>query len=165
MAIYVKAVHPLVLAEWQAEIDALPSRKKGKWSTLAKTAQGEFRKHRYNEGFFEVKLNAAAVKHYGLTVYPKDGWAPVIPLRGCVTFEQIERAYGAEHAQNYIDGLHSTAIIGRVEELSEEESLTAAGLRTQQLVTLQAIEENHTGQHHRNHAISVPTAPGQPVRG
>jgi hypothetical protein len=165
MAIYVKAVHPIVLAEWQAAIDALPNRKKGKWSTITKSAQGELRKYRYNEGYFEVKLNAASAKQYGLTVHPKDGWAPVMPLRGRATYEQIERAYGAEYAQNYIDGDHGTTILGRLEGLTEEENLSGAGLLAQQLRTMELIEENHTGQHHRNSAISVPTAPGQPVRG
>ena len=148
------------MAEWHAEIDALPNRKKGKWSHLAKTIQGEFRKYRYNQGHFEVKLNGASIKQYGLTTHPTDGWAPVIPLRGCATFEQIERAYGTEHAQSYIDGLHGTVTLGRIQELTEQENLTAAGLLTQQLLTLQMIEENHTGQHHRNTTISVPTAPG-----
>ena len=165
MAVYIKAVHPMVLAEWQAEIDALPKRKRGNWSKLMKSGRGELRKYRYDQGYFEVKLNAACFKQYGVSVKPKDGWAPVIPLRGSATFEQIERAYGAEHAQHYIDGLHGTITLGRMEELTEQENLTAEGLLIQRIRTLQLIEENHTGQHHRNSTISVPTAPGQPVRG
>ena len=49
--------------------------------------------------------------------------------------------------------------------ITEEENLSAAGLLVQQLQTVQWIEENHTGQHHRNTTISIPTAAGQPVRG
>jgi hypothetical protein len=165
MAVYVKALHPMILDEWRAQIDALPNRKKSKWSAIMKNSQGEFRKYRYNQGYFEVKLNGATGKLYGVTEFPKDGWAPVIPLRGCATFQQLERAYGAEHAQTYIDGLHGTHIMGRIEELTEEENLSATGLLVQQLQAVQLIAESHTGQHHRNTTISIPTAAGQPVRG
>ena len=162
---YLKATHPAVLAKWKAEIDALPARKKDKWSTLAKNQHGEFSRYRYHKGYFELKLNAAAKKEFGFTEWPTDGWAPVIPLRGRATYEQLERSYGALHATNYIENLHETVALGRIEDMTDEEAVTVEGLIVQQLITIQSIEENHTGQHHRNTTISLPTAPGQPLRG
>ena len=165
MTCYVKATHPDVLAKWKAEIDALPARKKGKWSALAKNQQGEFRRYRYHKGYFELKLNSAAKKEFGLTEWPTDGWAPVIPLRGRPTYEQLERSYGAVHATTYIENLHETVAHGRIEGMTDEEAVTAEGLIVQQLIMIQSIGETHTGHHHRNTPISVPTAAGQPVRG
>ena len=165
MTIYVKSLHPLVLEGWLAEVDALPNRKKSKWSALAKNPQGVWHKYRYNEGHFEIKFDAAVAKQFGrVMTYPTDGWAPVVPLRGTATFEQIERAYGSQHAKTYTENLHSSMYAGRLEQ-TDEQAVSPAGLVQQHNAVVEAIAANHTGQHHRNHTITVPTAPGQPVRG
>ena len=165
MAIYVKSMHPLVLEGWLAEVDALPNRKKSKWSALAKNPQGVWHKYRYNEGHFEIKFDAAVNKQFGTVMtYPTDGWAPVVPLRGTATFEQIERAYGSRHAREVTENRHDTICAGRLEQ-TDEEAVSRAGLVQQHNATVLAIAANQTGHHHRNHAITVPTAAGQPVRG
>ena len=96
--------------------------------------------------------------------YPTDGWAPVVPLRGTATFEQIERAYGSQHARNYTENLHDSIYAGRLEQ-TDELAVSPAGLVQQHNAVVLAIAANQTGHHHRNHTITVPTAPGQPVRG
>ena len=96
--------------------------------------------------------------------YPTDGWAPVVPLRGTATFEQIERAYGSQHAKNDTENLHSSMYAGRLEQ-TDEQAVSRAGLVQQHNAVVLAIAANHTGQHHRNQTITVPTAAGQPVRG
>ena len=165
MTFYLKSIHPSTLANWKAELDALPERKKSKWSTIVMNLRGTYRKVRFYKGYFEIKLNASSSAEYG-TVWPKDGWAPIIPLRGQATFEQIERCYGARMAQDYVDNtLAGTVLFGRLDGMTEEEALTPEGWAIATLAATQTIVENHTGAHYRNHSVSVPVAAGQPVRG
>ena len=87
--LYCKAVHPVVLAEYKAEIDKLPKRKQSKWSASAVDMHGTICKYRYVEPYFERHIHASIVKEVGRIVWPKDGWAPVNPLKTHLTFEQF----------------------------------------------------------------------------
>ena len=121
MAFYIKSIHPTVLDKWKAEVDALPNRKKSKWSTLAKNTTGTFHKYRYNAGYFEVKYDAAMARHSGVPMmHPTGGWAPVIPLRGEASFEQIERVYGPDNARNVTEDKNDTIYLSRVTQADEE---------------------------------------------
>ena len=165
MASYIKSIHPTVLDKWKAEVDALPNRKKSKWSTMVKNTTGTFHKYRYNAGYFEVKYDAAMARHSGVSMmHPTGGWAPVIPLRGAATFEQIERAYGPDNARNVTEDNFDNIYLSRVTQ-ADEEAVTMQALVEQENAATMAIAANHTGNHHRNHAIAVPVAVGQPVRG
>jgi hypothetical protein len=162
---YIKAVHPFVMAEWAAEVQALPKRKQSGWHTLLKNGDGTFRKVRCDEGFFELKVSAKNMADVGARMVPKGGWAPIIPLRTKPTMEQIERSYGKDVAEAYFNEGENTASIGRNENLSDEQATSIGGLAVSLATTMQAIEESHTGQHYRNRTISVPTAAGEPMRG
>lgn len=161
--IYVKSFHPLTVAEWQAQIAALPQRKRTNWSARVRNDQGVDTKVRYDGGFFEHKLNASTAAQIGDIMWPKHGWAPIIVLRTKPTFEQLKKSYGTEVAEQYTNGdvtVRSTGVT-----LSDAEAVSAQGRDKAWVHTLQKAAENHTWQHHRNKHVSVPTAAGEPVRG
>ena len=162
---YVKAVHPLVIEQWTAEIQALPKRKRGGWHTTLTNANGTLRKVRCDNGFFEVKVSAKNMADGGITVSPTGGWAPIIPMRTKPTMEQMERSYGKKVAEAYFNEGQNTVTFGRIDTRSDEQAISIEGLVAGWAETMQAIEQNHTGQHYRNRTISVPTAAGEPMRG
>ena len=163
--LYCKAVHPVVLAEYKAEIDKLPKRKQSKWSASAVDMHGTICKYRYVEPYFERHIHASIVKEVGRIVWPKDGWAPVIPLKTHPTFEQLERAYGTEAARRSLacggkEAYHAREMFDEAGDAETEE-----GLLRRDMLTAAIIAENLTGNHYRNHHMSVPTPAGEPVRG
>ena len=164
MMVYIKAMHPMILAEWTAEIQALPKRKQGGWHTLLKNVDGTFRKVRCDNGFFELKVSAKNMADHHTTM-PKGGWAPIVPQKTKVTMEQIERSYGKGIAEAHFNEGEKTVIFGRNANLSDAQANSIEGLAAGWATTMQGIQENHTGQHYRNKTISVPTAAGEPMRG
>lgn len=123
--------------------------------------RGELRKIRHNKGFFEIKLNAS---DNNVMVWPVAGWAPIMPLRGELFYEQLEQCYGAESARSYLDQALPTNM-GNTLDMTDQQAVSEEGRLVQLAAQVAAINGNHTGHHHRNHIVRVPTAPGEPVRG
>ena len=163
--LYCKAVHPVLLAQWKAEIDSLPRRKQDKWTVSAKDLHGTICKYRFVNGYFERNIHASIVKEVGQIKWPKDGWAPVIPLKTHPTFEQLERSYGEEATIRFFNCGSKETYHARQMFDEAGDAQTAEGLFMREMLTAGIIAENHTGNHYRNHHINVPTAAGEPVRG
>ena len=159
--LYVKCIHPLVLDELRAEVASLPVRKQCKWKGSMRNPQGVSHMLRFHKGYFQIKMEASHAAEFG---DPKDGWAPIIELRGTATFEQIAEAYGVAEAQNFFGGDALSCYMGRM-PVSDEAARSAQGLLAAVAETTQLVAENHTGQHHRNRTVSINTKSGEPVRG
>lgn len=127
--------------------------------------KGEYTKIRSDCGFFEYKLKGNAAATFGNILWPKDGWAPITPLRTMITVEQMEKSYGAEVAERYINKDDFTPVLFTRLIQSDADAISEQGLVEQWADTWHRATENHTGQHHRNKRVSVPTAAGEPVRG
>ena len=162
MPVYLKAVHPMILNVWVEELDALPERKRAKWSTRMTSPQGVIHKVRFHNGHFQVKMDAS--QQQAMDAHPVGGWAPIVPLREQPTYEQVLEAYGEKAAEDYRTGNTTEAATGRL-DMSDEEARSEFGLFMGHHVGVTAIAENHTGHHHRNKTVAVPTAVGEPVRG
>ena len=162
MSIYFKCVHPLQLAEWRSQVEKLPERKRHKWSDRLKTVNGVVHRVRFHKGYFQIYRDAQ--QQSSVCSFPKDGWAPIVELRGPPpTYEQICEAYGPEAAERFASQEHDTVVIGPAQ--SDEVARSIDGGLESLMTTLNLIAETHTGHHHRNKTVSVPTAVGQPVRG
>jgi hypothetical protein len=121
------------------------------------------RKVRFHNGFFQLKLDAVKQSHH--QACPADGWAPIVPLRGRATYDQILDAYGKEAAEAFTTCTFEEVGVNRLAHLSDEQAVSLDGYLLGAGFNARAVAENHTGKHHRNKTVSVPTAAGEPVRG
>lgn len=127
-----------------------------------KNGSGVVHRVRYHKGYFQIYLDAQQQR--ALWAFPKDGWAPIVELRGpSPTYEQACEAYGPEMAECFASGDHHVLTMGPNQ--SDEVARSVDGLRESLEITQNFIAESHTGHHHRNKTISVPAAAGEPVRG
>ena len=167
-ALYVKATHITILAEWRSEVEKLPKRKQAKWCTKVILPPGTWHKVRFNNGYFELKVHEETLQAAQFT-WPKDGWAPVMPLKGKPEFEQIERAYGTEAATVFFtkwDAEDPNVLVLHREIFDAAgDAETVEGRNARQMVATQIIMDSHTGNHYRNKHLNIPTSAGQPVRG
>ena len=160
--LYLKGLHPLVLAGWAEELEALPERKRAKWGTRLTSKLGVIHKVRFHNGYFQIKMDAS--QQQAINSHPAGGWAPIVPLREQPAYEQILEAYGEKAAEDCRTGNIRESPTGRL-DMSDEEARSEMGLVVGHHVVVNAIAESHTGQHHRNKTLAVPTAAGEPVRG
>jgi hypothetical protein len=158
-----------IIEEWQTAVDALPKRKQCKQKGLVIDTTGCIQKVRYlgKEIGFQMKCNRKlCMDSVHETIFPDDGWVPIHPEDKAANKEQIRAAYGdlaeicnpelrvsSKWTQTVMDMIHSFGLEGEELEVFKEKCFE------------KFIKLHHTGNHHRNHTIAVPTAAGQPLRG
>ena len=161
--LYTLSKPAMVLEFWRSEVERLPPKKQEAWKSTSRDCRGTNHQIRFHKGNFQVKFDVKLAKD---SVYPIDGWAPVIELGTWPTEEQIQASYGHVMPKGVPEEYKLTketeeiraALEGCQLEGFEKEVLRAT-------VVHNAIEGRLTGNHHRNHKIAVPTGVGQPVRG
>ena len=165
--IYISGVPASVMEQWQAEVEALPLKKQSKWRKIGRNTQGTFRQVRYYGGYFQIKVLADTAN--GEAILPIDGWAPIVQTGGQATRDQVIHCYGLTMMQTIEEEYNKNPEIwsgmsyprfGRVQQAEERGGEEA---RNDELRRMMA--EAHTGKHHRNKSVKIPTPTGQPVRG
>jgi hypothetical protein len=165
--IYLSGAPPSDLERWRAEVEALPPRKQAKWRKIGRNHEGTFRQVRYYQGYFQIKVLANTMK--GEAVLPYTGWAPIVPTGGQATRDQVIHCYGLSMMQaieaqfNQDPESLSRMSYPQFDRVAQAEARGGSEARNEELRRMMA--ENHTGKHHRNKSITIPTRPGQPVRG
>jgi len=155
---HVSTVCDVLYQRWMDEVDALPVRKKAKWSAWVKDKYGcriSVRCAPREIGFgvltlFEERLTAQSAADRGL---PAGTWIPVlsVSLRAALV-ETMEAETGEETLVADV----ASRTMERVTHDNDEHVARAQA----------EVAARHTGNHRpRTHAVAVPTAPGQPVRG
>ena len=153
----------VALATWQAQVDTMSPKKQEAWKASTRDVRGTRHCIRYHNGYFQVKCTARLL---GESVHPLDGWAPIIAKGSQPSEEQLQASYG-----HVLPGGVPELQIPTTETAQLRQALEGCGLEDfdmelfKALLIREMIEENHTGKHHRNRAVAVPTAAGQPVRG
>ena len=159
---------PYELEKLREMVEALPKKKQEKWHDVGKNENGTFRKLRYFNGDFQIKVIAGATK--GNYMIPPSGWAPVIASGSSPTMKQVTDAYGEEVVkamEEYVGGKidafssRSTPNHQRVQDAC----LLMGSFEGFNSEMYSMIKEHETGNHYRNKSLNVPTRPGQPVRG
>ena len=127
-----------VYNEWLQSVKALKPRKQKHWQEWLRNQRGEKSRVRFNveTGEFENYSPAHEARQYKKL---SATWVQVIPM------SRVRE-----------DEYHPTSAVGHAFDVSDEAGEEALRAATQ---------DNHTGNHYRNHSIKVPTAPGEPVRG
>jgi hypothetical protein len=145
MAYHCAVMADALLEAWAAEVHALPPRKRKNWRPREgpRDADGSLSVVRVTPDLhFEQRLSARAAALRGV---PAGSWLPILSV--------TERAALAEELR----GLAVVRPEGGAVDLREDHFLPDA------LATWAATR---TGNHRpRVHAVRVPTAPGEPVRG
>ena len=161
LAFYVVGQPPVAIEEWTAEVMALPERKRLKWKGHILHVKGELSLVRWRPDGFVCYLNqaekATAIKQK--CILPADGWAPIYAFGDMISLEQTRCCYGEAAAQLYVQHQGEKPIrtgTFTYEDHGMEAYLNEGNARRIQL---------HTGNHYRNHKISIPVSPGQPLRG
>ena len=167
--LYMSGVPQSTIDMWRAEVEALPPRKRAKWSQSRRDDYGVYRLTRYYNGHFQVKVRPCTGK--GEVRLPQSGWAPVIAHDGIVHRIQLVDSYG-EDVIAEIEAARGESIgddpakrcqfdskYQRVVEAASQGGVAASDDAVRRMMA-----ENHTGNHYRNKTIAVPTSPGQPVR-
>ena len=80
--LYMSGIPQSTIDMWRAEVEALPLRKRAKWSKSCRDDYGVYRLTRYYNGHFQVKVRPCTGK--GEVRLPESGWAPVIAHDGIV---------------------------------------------------------------------------------
>ena len=167
--LYMSGVPQSTIDMWRAEVEALPPRKRAKWSQSRRDDYGVYRLTRYYNGHFQVKVRPCTGK--GEVRLPESGWAPVIAHDGIIHRIQVVDSYGedvvAEVEATYGESIGDDPAkrcqfdpkYQRVLEASFQGGVAASDDAVRRMMA-----ENHTGNHYRNKTIAVPTSPGQPVR-
>ena len=155
---HVATVSDDLYQRWLDEVRVLPDRKKSKWSAWVKDKYGcrvsvraaprDFGRGIYT--LFEERLTARSAADRGL---PVGAWIPIlsVSLRAALA-EAVEAETGEEMV--VADVASRT-----MERVTHDNAEHVARARAE-------VAARHTGNHRpRAHAVAVPTAPGQPVRG
>ena len=154
------------LAEWRAEIAALPPRKRDKWHTCVDDRNGTMHRVRFHNDNFQMRTHSD--KHGRISV----PWIPIAPMFGYPNRSQMVDAFGI----GWVDALEERSgpydpekLKPKVEEHADYqrmERVQAGGDFAMLLEGNMIINENATGKHYSNKKkVKIPTAPGQPVRG
>ncbi len=163
--LYMSAIPQSTMDMWRTLVEALPLRKRAKWSKSCRDDYGVYRLTRYYNGHFQVKVRPCTGK--GEVRLPESGWAPVIAYNGIVHRIQIVDSYG-EDVVAEIEATRGETIGGREGDFNPkyQRVLEAAsrGVGASNDAIRSMMLENSTGNHYRNKAIAVPTSAGQPVR-
>jgi len=161
--IYVSRGSAVALARWRAEVEALPIKLQDKWHVSRRNEDGTARRIRFRGGHFQIKVLANTTK--GQCLLPADGWAPVIAEGESLAPSQVIDTYGAEVLHMIMErfGGFSYGRHPQSERLFEAELRGGVDARDAEFRLM--MMENSTGHHHRNKRVSIPVAPGQPVRG
>ena len=161
--LYTMSQPAMGLEFWRMQVDKLHPKKQSSWKASCKDMQGTMHRIRFHNGYFQVKCTAKLIKE---NVPPIDGWAPIIACGTCPTEEQLQASYGHVLPKGVPElrvATNETAAIRAALDGCELEGLAYELFRADMLHEL--MQENLTGNHHRNHTIAVPTPAGQPVRG
>ena len=155
---HVATVSDVLYQRWMDEVAALPARKKAKWSAWVKDKYGcriSVRCAPREIGFgvltlFEERLTAQSAADRGV---PAGTWIPIlsVSLRAALV-ETMEAETGEET-------LVADVASRTMERVTHDNAEHVARAQAE-------VAARHTGNHRpRTHAVAVPTAPGQPVRG
>ena len=142
---YVSGTSEQMINKWKAEIAALPEKKRRKWKGNLWDKWNVSQRVRYVGEQIIQGTESDPLKYY-FEVYKQPNregggcWWPVV-----VHAELAAAAYGPIVLSEY------GARLAQAPNMFEE------------FINIQG--ETHTGNHYRNHYISVPTAPGEPCRG
>ena len=124
--------------EWLQAVKALKPRKQKHWQGWLRNKRGERSRVRFNveTGEFENNSPAHEARQYKKL---SATWVQVIPM------SRVRE-----------DKYYPISAVGHAFGVGDEAGVEALMAETQAI---------YTGNHHRNHSIKVPTAPGEPVRG
>ena len=152
------------LAKWRAEIEALPSKKQDTWHISRRNEDGTFRRIRFRGGHFQIRVLSNTTR--GRCLLPANGWAPIVAEGDEVTPSQIIDTYG-EEVLNMV--MRRPAGLSYATDDQQSKRLFNAELRggvdARDAEFRLIMLENSTGHHYRNKHVSIPVAPGQPLRG
>ena len=166
--LYMSGVLSATINLWQAEVDALPPRKREKWHKSCRDGLGVFRQTRYYNGNFQVKVRPDTSN--GKLLLPQSGWAPVVAVDGMVHRHQLVDSYGEDTIASIEAARGETFEEERAEGLIDPqyqhvaEAAFQGGVAAADDALRRTMAENHTGNHYRNRTIAVPTSAGRPVR-
>ena len=161
--LYIQSQPAVALEMWQAQIDALPPKKRASWKASTKDVRGARHCVRFHNGYFQVKCTPTLL---GASAPPIDGWAPIIATGSRPDEEQLQDSYGHILPRGVPKLQMVTNETAQLREASEGCGLEGLELEFFRAMLIgNMIDANRTGNHHRNHKVIVPTAAGQPVRG
>ena len=153
------------LAEWRAEIAALPMRKRDKWHSCVDDKSGTMHRVRFHNDHFQMRMHS---DRRGREMVP---WVPITPMFGYPTRSQMVDAFG----DSYVKGLEGSGPYDpeKLKAHGEEDPnyqrlarVRDGGDDAMMLEGTLMINESITGKHYSNKKkVKVPTAAGQPVRG
>jgi hypothetical protein len=153
---HVATVCDAIYQSWADEVEALPPRKRKKWSGWIADKYGSRISVRYapqevglgQHTLFEERLTAKSAADRGL---PVGTWIPI----QSVSIRAAKAAAAEEMGGELLIANTATRAIERP-ALDNDQLIAQARAD---------VAERHTGNHRPHvHAVRVPTAPGQPVR-
>ena len=148
------------MARLRAEVEALPLKKQEKWHTCGCSIDGTRRRIRFRGGHFQIKVLANTTK--GESLLPVNGWAPMVAIGENAEPSQIVETYGKGISPHMVN-LQPERLRPQMKQILQAyecggpDACNAEGFRM--------MLHNYTGRHHRNKHVSIPVAPGQPLRG
>jgi len=167
--LYMSGVPQSTIDKWRAEVEALPPRKRSKWSKSCRDDYGVYRLTRYYNGHFQVKVRPCTGK--GEVRLPESGWAPVIAHDRIIHRIQLLDSYGEDVVAKVEAKCGHSIGDDPVRQCNYHpryqgvvEAASRGGVDASNDAIRRMMAENHTGNHYRNKTIAVPTSPGQPVR-
>jgi len=157
---YVSAVHPDIIQSWRDQIAAMPPRKRDKWHVAGLDSKGVLRLTRCVNGHFQVKIRPDTGD--GKVILPTSGWAPIAPIGGDLTRQQLIDTYGLDFVENMERGTQGPHHINNP---SAWNAGLTGGVFALNREVQRVIAQNRTGNHYRNKSVAIPTRAGEPVRG
>ena len=155
------------LAEWKAEVTALPIRKQKHWHSAVDDRSGTMHRVRYYNGNFQMKTHNDRSKI-------ASPWIPIVAHFQHPTRDQLVDAFGESAVREWEQGANGQPLLtsfqdhcagsptfqrlARAAECGGESALLVEGVNI--------INESATGNHvTRPRKIRIPTKAGEPVRG
>ena len=118
----------------------------------------------FEGGHFQIRVLSNTTR--GRCLLPANGWAPIVAEGDEVTPSQIIDTYG-EEVLNMV--MRRPAGLSYATDDQQSKRLFNAELRggvdARDAEFRLIMLENSTGHHYRNKHVSIPVAPGQPLRG
>jgi len=154
---YVKIIHPDLIQTWRSNPNSMK---------CCRDRCGVKQSVREYNGFFQIRIGMH-LRNAKKFVIPESGWVPVVPLGGNVTREQLVDAYGLDYVE-YQESISNKPPDAPLEFVVNNPRILEAsqhGFSAMNEAARALVAQNHTGRHHRNKKISIPTCPGEPVRG
>ena len=144
------------MAALQEGMQALPTRKQKNWHSSTIGYNGVMTRIRFFNGYFQSRVPEGSRDPQ--FEWPASGWVPVVQVGDEVNDQQIIDTYGNEFVSARESRVDPESRINYEAEMRGDRDASVVEIERR-------IAENHTGNHHRNKHVKIPTTSGQPVRG